>query len=67
MDFPKTKDGNKHALVLQAFLTKWLMVYPMPDAKAVRIVKVLVEEFLPTFGVTEALCLIEGQTCCHIG
>ena len=31
MDLPKTKDGNKHVLVLQDFLTKWLMVYPMPD------------------------------------
>ena len=33
MDFPKTKDGNKHVLVLQDFLTKWPTVYPMPDQK----------------------------------
>jgi len=31
------------------------MVYPMPDAKTVRIVKILVEEFIPIFGVPEAL------------
>ena len=33
MDLPWTEKGNKHVLVLQDFLTKWPMVYPMPDQK----------------------------------
>ena len=60
MDLLKTKDGNKHVLVLQDFLTKWPMVYPMPDQKTVRIVKILVEELIPMFGVPEALLCDRG-------
>lgn len=55
MDLPKTEKGNKLVLVLQDFLTKFPMVYPMPDQKTTRIVKILVEEYIPMFGVLEAL------------
>jgi len=39
MDLPRTERGNNHVLVLQDFLTKWPMVYPMPDQKTTGIVK----------------------------
>ena len=54
MDLPKTKDGNKHVLVLQGLLP---MVYPMPDQKTVRIAK---KEFIAMFGVSEALLSDRG-------
>jgi len=60
MDLPKTERGNKHALVFQDFLTKWPMVYPMPDQKTKCIVQILVEEFTPLFGVLEALLSDRG-------
>ena len=31
MDLPLTDTGNRHVLVFQDFLTKWPLVYPMPD------------------------------------
>ena len=31
MDLPKTLDGNCHVLVFQDYLTKWPLVYPIPD------------------------------------
>ena len=60
MDLPKTERGNKHVLVFQDFLTKWPMVYPVPDQKTKRIVQILVEELIPLFGVPEALLSDKG-------
>lgn len=53
MDLPVTKSGNKHVVVFQDFLTKWPLVYPVRDQKAITIAKLLVEEVIPTFGVPE--------------
>jgi hypothetical protein len=44
MDLPRTERGNKHVLVYQDFLSKWPMVFPIPDQKTERIAKLLVEE-----------------------
>ena len=60
MDLLKTERGNKHVLLFQDFLTKWPMVYPMPDQKTKRIVQLLVEEFIPLFGIPEALLSDRG-------
>lgn len=60
MELPKTERGNKYVLVLQDFLTKWPFVFPMPDQKTTRIVKILVEEVIPVIGVPEALLSDRG-------
>ena len=60
MDLPKTERGNKHVLVFQDFLTKWPLVFPIPDQKTHRIVQILVEEIIPLFGVPEALLSDRG-------
>ena len=60
MDLPRTEQGNKHVIVFQDLLTKWSVVFPMPDQKSVRIVKLLVEEIIPVFGVPEALLSDRG-------
>ena len=36
------------------------MAYPMPDQKTTHIVKILVEEYIPLFGVPEALLFDRG-------
>ena len=61
MDLPLTTSGNKHVLVFQDLFTKWPMVYPIPDQKSDRIVKLLVEEIVPFFGVPEALLSDRGK------
>lgn len=60
MDLPTTTRGNKHVLVFQDYLTKWPMVFAIPDQKAHRIAKILVDEIVPFFGVPEALLSDRG-------
>ena len=60
MELPKTEAGNKYVLVFPDYLTKWPMVYPMPDQKSERIARILVEEVIPFFRVPEALLSDRG-------
>ena len=60
MELPLTRKGNKYVAVFQDFLTKWPFVFPMPDQKAVRLVKLLVEQVIPIVGVPESLLSDRG-------
>ena len=60
MDLPKTERGNKYVVVFQDFLSKWPLVFPVPDQKAQRLARLLVEEVVPFFGVPEALLSDRG-------
>ena len=60
MDLPTTVDGNSHVVVFQDYLTKWPLVFPVPDQKTTRLVRLLVEEVVPFFGVPEALLSDRG-------
>ena len=60
MDLPKTEAGNKHVIVFQDFLSKWPLVFPVPDQKAIRLARLLVNEVVPMFGVPEALLSDRG-------
>ena len=41
MELPVTSQGNTYVVVFQDFFSKWPMVYPVPDQKSERIVKLL--------------------------
>ena len=60
MELPLTRKGNKY-VVFQDFLTKWPIVFPMPDQRAVRLVKLLVEQVIPIVGVPESLLSDRGK------
>ena len=60
MDLPTTALGNKHVLVFQDLFRKWPMVYPMPDQKSERIVRILVDKVVSFCGVPEALLSDRG-------
>ena len=60
MDLPSTKSGNCHVVVFQDFLTKFPLVFPVPDQKAIRLTKLLAEEVIPLFGVPEVLLSDRG-------
>jgi hypothetical protein len=51
MELPRTSRGNQYVVVFQDFLSKFPLVFPVPDQKSLRIAKLLVEEVVPLFGV----------------
>ena len=55
MELPLTRRGNRYIVVFQDFLTKWPLVFPVPDQKAISIARLLTEEVLPFFGVPDLL------------
>ena len=46
MELPKTEQGNRYVIVFQDFMTKWPLVFPAPDQKAIRLTKLVAEELL---------------------
>ena len=60
MELPLTEQGNRYVLVFQDFLSKWPLIFPMPDQKSIRIAQILVQEVVPLFGVPEALLSDRG-------
>ncbi|CAI8055578.1 Gag-Pol polyprotein [Geodia barretti] len=55
MELPVTEQGNRYVIVFQDFLTKWPLVFPAPDQKAIRIARLVAEEIVPLFGVPDTL------------
>ena len=60
MELPVTTQGNRYVVVFQDFLTKWPLVFPTPDQKAIRIARLLAEEVVPMFGVPDSLLSDRG-------
>ena len=46
--------------MFQDYLTKWPLVYPLSDQRALTIARILVEKVIPFFGVTESLLSDRG-------
>ena len=59
-DLPVTKQGNRHVVVVNDLFTKFPLVFPVPDQKAVRIAKLIAEEVVSLFGVPECLLSDRG-------
>ncbi len=60
MELPVTEKGNRYVVVFQDFLSKWPFVFAVPDQKAERLARLVVDEILPVFGVPEALLSDRG-------
>ena len=60
MELPVTEQGNRYVIVFQDFLTKWPLVFPAPDQKAIRIARLVAEEVFPLFGIPDALLSDRG-------
>lgn len=59
MEFPKISRGNQYVLVFQDLFSKFPLVFPVPDQKTEKIIKLPVEQVIP-FGVPEALLSDNG-------
>uniref|UniRef100_A0A1X7V8Q9 Integrase catalytic domain-containing protein n=1 Tax=Amphimedon queenslandica TaxID=400682 RepID=A0A1X7V8Q9_AMPQE len=60
MELPVTKNENRYIIVFQDFQTKWPLVFPTPDEKAIRIDRLVGEEVLLLFGISEILLSDHG-------
>ena len=60
MELPVTKKGNCYVVVLKDLFTKWPLVFPTPDQKSPRLMRLIVNELIPVFGVPEAILSDRG-------
>ena len=60
VQFPKSKKGNKYAIVFIDYLTKWVEVFPTADQSALTIAHLLVEEIISQHGVPKELLSDHG-------
>ena len=65
VQFPKSKRGNKYAIVFVDYLTKWVEVFATPDQSALTIAKLLVEEIISRHGVPRELLSDRGAAFCY--
>ena len=60
VQFPKSRRGNKYAIVFIDYLTKWVEVFATPDQSALTIAKLLVEEIISRHGVPREILSDRG-------
>ena len=48
---PLTPRGNRHILVVQDYFTKWVEIYPVPDATAETCAHYILNHFVARFGI----------------
>jgi transposase InsO family protein len=58
--FPQSTQGNKYALVVTDYFTKYVEIYPMPNQEAATVAKSLVCDFFSRFGVPDFLHSDQG-------
>lgn len=62
LQLPKTRQGNRYAVVFMDYLTKWPEVYATPDQTAPTIAKLLVEKVISRHGVPHQLLSDRGPS-----
>ena len=60
IQFVKSRNGNKYAVVFIDYLTKWVEAFAVPDQSALTIAKLLVEEIISRHGVPRELLSDRG-------
>ena len=58
--FPTSSKGNKYAVVVMDYLTKWPEVFPTRDQTSITIARLLVEQIVPRHGVPVELLSDRG-------
>ena len=60
IQFPKSQQGNRYALVFVDYLTKWPEVFPIADQSALTIARLFVQEIVCRHGVPAELLSDRG-------
>jgi len=59
--YPESEGGNKYALVVTDWFTKYVEIYPMPDMTAATVARTLTREFFSRYGVPTILHSDQGK------
>lgn len=59
--FPVSKSGNKYALIVTDWFTKYVEIYPMPNQEAATVAKTITREFFSRYGVPNSLHSDQGR------
>ncbi|VDI56284.1 Hypothetical predicted protein [Mytilus galloprovincialis] len=59
--FPLSKKGNKYALIVSDYFTRWAEGYPMPDMETKTIIDNFVNNFVCRFGVPRQIHTDQGR------
>ncbi|KRX79010.1 Retrovirus-related Pol polyprotein from transposon 17.6 [Trichinella sp. T6] len=58
----KTPSGNRYALVLTDYFTKWTAAFPLTNMEADTVAKVLMEKYIAYFGAPDCLHSDQGRS-----
>jgi hypothetical protein len=58
---PETENGNIYILTLQDCLTKLVQAYPLKDQKSESILKMLIKNYIPSFGIPKSILTDQGR------
>ena len=58
---PLTPCGNRYILVVQDYFTKWMEIYPVPDATAETCAHYIFNNFMPRYAIPYALHSDQGM------
>lgn len=61
LQLPRTKRGNRYAVVFVDYFTKWPEVFPTTDQTSATIAKLLVEEIISRHGVPSQILSDRGK------
>ena len=59
---PLTPHGNHHILVVQDYFTKWVEIYPVPDATAKTCAHYILNHFVARFGIPYRIHSDQGRS-----
>ena len=59
---PLTPRGNRHILVVQDYFTKWVEIYPVPDATAETCAHYILNHFVARFGIPYSIHSDQGRS-----
>lgn len=65
MELPKMSRGNNYVVVFQKFLSKFPLVFPVPDQKTEKLLNHLLNKWYPCLVCPRHYFLIEGPIFCH--
>lgn len=60
-ELPVTSQGNRYALVITDYFTRYVNMFPMKDQRAITVAKIIFEDYVRQHGVPESIHTDQGR------